>query len=910
MTEPKAETARTGRDSSFVLGPVIDWSAVAATVRALASTATPEGLASLERLVMGLTDPLRRLDALASLAQRAVDGDDNAADALRSALASVNELAPMARGLSGRFVGDEDLGKRANARCDCGDERHHSVIASGGEREITVAYPDVLDEAGVVALVLAITRIYASEPPRARTEALDAIVALLVAADTFASLARAYRAAGSEGLLHQLELVGARGQLAGMSGGGGMPIRSGFGGPNVPDFPGGWPGGDSLPKPPGMKAVEEILAAIKNRKGWGPEIWEPVVELVRDPVAYLPAGWLSHLACLREVYRRIAARAAIPPPARPARVTWTDGIASIVLSGPCAGDTLVIHGAGFAALRQTAVLLLPFADGCHPVAVPAASWTDAAITVTLPIGVVSGPIGFADVGYIAAYAVWVDEQNRLADEIRQFRCYRLGGHFTVAEPFGECPPDIGVNHLRAGTPIIRSFAANGQPLSVVEPGTSVVLSWTVRNAEQVKVTRVSNVGPQFGGSSFIVDPAGASYGLGPFVGDRPQEARYELLVTGPCGTVTASVAVRLRKVPVLQIVGVEVTQAIQTFRDPNAPPNSIPLVALKDTIVRVYVAVENLGGFKPDGSAPNEVGISGEALVSGGPLLPPLGQAKARPSASIERWKTDNTINFRIPASLASGSKTIRIKVWAVDEVETPPVGIKTRPAAWPVYHPVTWIDKAPFKVRYVRISHDAIPLLSDQAAREVVLRAFDLLATPPTDIAAARIPTWNTSLDLATRDGISDLLGHIDDQHDCTFSEWLFPWEDECPDADGAVWVGVTSRTEWGGMAQAHRWFNTSRNTAIVPPERVTAAHELGHTLSLNHVNPNVTGGLPFDDDTDFDTLPNGGGIQRGDAFDPAAGQTVNGIGLGIVDLYDFMSYAVYRWVSPANRQRVFDKF
>jgi hypothetical protein len=891
------------RADPLIIGTIVNWTEVDRTVHGLATLATSEGTHPIEQFIITSTSPLRGLATVAALAQRSMDGDVHAEHELRAALTTIVEVAPWACGLFGRFVAGKaqspDAAHRA-CSCDPGPEMFPPA------RSVSVPKQDeVIDEAGLVGLVLAVARTYASDPRRDRLGALDSIMALVSAAQPFVTLARAHRAGGDDALVAQLEVMSSAGLLRGM---GGLPLRGGFGGPGVPDFPDfpdGWPGKGGAPATPRRKPLDELLAAVKGRKRWDPEQLDQVFPLQREPIAFVSPGWEKHLACMREAARRISVRVAIEPPARPTRVTFTDGITSIVVSGACAGDALVIHGNGFAALRPTALLLLPFADGCHPVDVPSAGWTDTAITIPLPTGVVSGPIGFGDAAYIAAYNAWAAEQNRLGDEIRQLPCHRLAGKVAFAAPFSECPADIGINRLRAGAPIISAFTANGQPLTVVEPGTAVRLAWTVRNAEQIRITRVSGGGPGFGGSAVVNDPPGTAYDLGPFTGDQPLNAEYELRVTGPCGFVTARVEARLRKLPVLRIVGVEVTQAIQSFREPGTPDNSVKLVASKDTIVRVYVSVENLAGFKPNGYAPDEVRVSGEAHLNGAPLGPPLAEAKARPNALIQRATSDNTLQFRIPASLASGSGSLRVKVWAVDEVETPPVGLKIRPAAWPVYHPITWVAKAAFKVRYVRISHASSAAPSDLEARNLVLRGFQLLATPPTDIAPARMATWHTSVDIDTKEGISDLLDHLDDQHDCTVSEEIFPWEDECPDRDYAVWVGVLGRILGGpgGMAQAYHPFNSSRNTVIVSPVREMVAHELGHALRLNHVNVGCNGYMP---EGDFDTLPDGGKIRSGDACDPATGNVV----AGSPDLFDVMTYACSTWVSRATWQRVFDKF
>src|SRR6185295_17917170 len=97
-----------------------------------------------------------------------------------------------------------------------------------------------------------------------------------------------------------------------------------------------------------------------------------------------------------------------------------------------------------------------------------------------------------------------------------------------------------------------------------------------------------------------------------------------------------------------------------------------------------------------------------------------------------------------------------------------------------------------------------------------------------------AWLTTWNTSADLTTDDGKSKLLDNLMDQHNCTFSEWLFPWEDDCPDDDGALWVAVVPANV-GGRARA------GKNTCYAgwaQAGKAPAAHEIGHLLCLQHVN------------------------------------------------------------------------
>ena len=189
-------------------------------------------------------------------------------------------------------------------------------------------------------------------------------------------------------------------------------------------------------------------------------------------------------------------------------MTWSTGITSIEQGGACAGNTVVLHGSGFPS-RTTTVLLIPTADGCRPVSVTAANWTSKKITFQLPGGVATGPVGFGDAAYIAAYDAWAAEQNRLADEIRGLGCF-LGQSLPWVPPFRECPPLTPVNRITAGAPIIDAFTANGAALAVVEPGVGAFLAWTVRNATSVRIDRISATGPTFAGSTSLVNPATTS----------------------------------------------------------------------------------------------------------------------------------------------------------------------------------------------------------------------------------------------------------------------------------------------------------------------------------------------------------------------------------------------------------------
>jgi hypothetical protein len=868
------------------------------TALALTADGPPEN--ALGVLLDRITRPHRLLELLHFEAEGVLSGDTLAARRLSERLEMMAESCP------------ELMGSRARAEAIVTQSGH------GGETddrdEGTLSFDPLVRLAAAAALTTTGT------PPERLDRALDVVLGLSMLTSAANQLVQGLARGGALGAVEAFNTLRLVGHWA-VAPAAPRTMSGSFGGPLGPlGPPGGGPiGGGPLGgpiDPEGLGGlVVKLVDRLRDRQHWNPEIWDtfpPWREVVGlPPVEVIDRDEIRRYGCLLALIAALKLRQEPPPPA-PAVVLWSDTITGLGPAEGCAGDRIVIAGVNFGAADPDLGVLLPTPDGCQAFAVSAADWTSNAITVTLPANIASGPVGLVNIGYVRAYNDWAARMNELTRQIiEDARCARSKAPDVAYVPlFRACAPLTAANHLRAGLPVIWSFKANGADLAFVEPGQTLRLEWDLRNVDHFRITHVNGQGPQFAAAAFVDNPPGTVYDLGPFNGKHPQETSYELRADGPCGRVTAVVKVRLRKVPILGIEGIELTQAIQTFRDPSAPPNSIPLVAYKDTIIRVYVTVENLAGYGPRFIA-DEVAISGEVRLVGpaSPVsLAPVDEGTARPAVKLKRTDASHTLNFRIPAALAVSSAyhAMIVNVWTVDEVEAPPTGVKTRPRALATA-PIAWVEKRPYKLRYVRISYGSSPALSDAAAREAIIRGLDLLPTIPTDLAPARVATWHTSLDIDSDDGIYDLLDHIDDQHDCTFSEWLLPWGDDCPDDDGAVWVGILPRPgSPAGLAQGYQGVNISRNTVIVGPAQETIAHELGHTLKLNHVNPDVNCGVEPDGDGSFDTLPDGGSIRIGDGFDPFDVSVPQGYG----GLYDFMTYGCKKWVSRDTWMRLFNKF
>lgn len=848
-----------------------------AVLRAVDREVGPAGRAVWQRLAAAIVEPVARLETIAAVASDVAACDPSAARSLDRAIARLAALVP-----EDAFDLDDGL----------------TEVSERRSRLDRAADDALIEPPALLAFAAAVTSIGLDARLDSSLDAPRALLPLIEAARPAELLTLAYERGGSEGAMQMLR-----------GGGPGIgpdlqDIVDGMGFSGFPDleFPDlGFPDIDI----PGGPDLDDLLDPVPDwvdglfgRYKPDPDEWEPIPWWWKFPRPHeAPPGYVELIRCTVKMRRLIAERAAIPPPPMPADapygITWADPITSLSADAHCPESPLKIFGAGFAELRDIAVVLIPTESGCRPVPVPPHFWRPGQITVYLPADVTSGPVGFGHKAYIAAYDAWHADQERRREEILALSCAALA---TVprTSPFSACAPNLGRNLLRAGPAIIDRFRANGRERLVVAPGESLTLDWTARNCTSVQVARVTAQGPGFAGGGVIAAGATGAVTIGPFTASSPVDAVYELTATGPCGARTARVTVALRRTPRLTVTSVEFTQAIQTT---GAAARS-PLAAEKPTIARVTVT-HDLQPFMIGGSY--HVAVRGRLRI-GSASVASINVGRAGPPGWANRTRTDDTLNFRIPPGLAKGAATAVIDVWSADEFEQPPgdTFLRARAAA---SAPVSWTSRRALRLRYVRVSTPIAGAPTDQECREIIVRGHDLLPTAPLDIAPARLATWHTSADVTTSDGKATLIDHLDDQHDCTTSEALFPWEEDCPDDDGAIWLGLF-RPGGGGRAQGHRWWNISRNTMVAELDRIVVAHELGHTQKINHVNAGL--GCPTLPKGDYDPLPLGGMISPGDAFDPHGGAVIP-FGDG---LWDMMTYGCNRWISPSNWQRLFDKF
>ena len=237
-----------------------------------------------------------------------------------------------------------------------------------------------------------------------------------------------------------------------------------------------------------------------------------------------------------------------------------------------------------------------------------------------------------------------------------------------------------------------------------------------------------------------------------------------------------------------------------------------------------FTAVLTIDGqiFQPINKAPAGSGSGGDPYLD-------LGFAGA-----IFREDPDSSFNFRIPMALCVGTKSFKVEVWGVDEFG---FESKSQFVTW------TWNQKPPLKVRYVQVSYLGVQATPAESMF-TLKRALELLPSPPLDLGPSWLDVWNTGQDLTNLEGKEKLLDHLTDAHNCADSEFLFPWEDDCPDDDGALWLGVVPGIGGGiaGLGTNTGWAGSVTDRG----RRVSPGHEIGHMLCLRHVNQGCNGTNP----------------------------------------------------------------
>ncbi len=276
----------------------------------------------------------------------------------------------------------------------------------------------------------------------------------------------------------------------------------------------------------------------------------------------------------------------------------------------------------------------------------------------------------------------------------------------------------------------------------------------------------------------------------------------------------------------LQVTGMEINQAVQFFRSATyldtateRPTNSIPVVARKETGVRVYVDYDASAGLAPINRLTGELIVQTSATtlvrspINTGGFIPP------RADSTINMAVANHTLNFDIPAIWCTGEVTLRCQVWDLDSPAT-------RSAAFT--RTLVFNAVQPLNVYLVGVGDNAAapPVVAPTQAQILSSSLPQLIKTYPIgDIVVTGYTTISftdpVGGNLASGCGsYSDVLDRLDDLRGDSSDIYLGIVANNIPLVTGNT-VGGCGR---GGLAATFL-----NNPADVP-------HEIGHALGRQH--------------------------------------------------------------------------
>jgi hypothetical protein len=312
------------------------------------------------------------------------------------------------------------------------------------------------------------------------------------------------------------------------------------------------------------------------------------------------------------------------------------------------------------------------------------------------------------------------------------------------------------------------------------------------------------------------------------------------------------------------ITGVEFNQAIQYFRSSTGqfarPDNSIPLIAEKNTMVRVY---------SDTSEDPNIVGVTAlagslEILDTGtstwtmakllnGPIAPIQDEA-------INRNGRDNTLNFRIPPEACTGQLNYRVRIFDAGHPN------ESEFSSGRLQGTLEFIQVPPLRLHAVLVNYlgsppQQAPSVAD--LRDVLIYAEKILPVPWIEFTGVSVIDYAGDLSYEGS-GWSGLVNRLSEM------------QGDSPDIYYAL---VPDDTVAYGKSRVGR-------AGASTQDPYAAAHEIGHTLGRLHAPcggaPNVDPNYPFT----FADLWEVGIDDAGEIY--ADGY------------FDIMGYCDERWITP----------
>jgi len=336
----------------------------------------------------------------------------------------------------------------------------------------------------------------------------------------------------------------------------------------------------------------------------------------------------------------------------------------------------------------------------------------------------------------------------------------------------------------------------------------------------------------------------------------------------------------------LTVSNIEVSQAIQTLN------NSVPLVANRPTIARVYINVQNGTNSIPNVTARLRASRNGVEL-SGSPLTPfnPNGIMSAPMSINRENWL--HTLNFQLPSSWTSAGQ---ILLWAeVNPNRTVTEGNYNDNRSQ--NYTLTFGDIPPLEivlipVAYQRNGQGPVYRPSLNGGNNMGLGMLQRIL-PVSQVKYTVHSEYSFKGDMKTNDGWSQLLREIANLRS----------RERASSSNNSFgqpkYYGVLPMESslWGGLG----YIGGPSSIGLVNQDDV-AAHEIGHNIGLPHVNSASCGQNPIGTDPNY----------------PYSGGSIGQVGIDVYNYSlipattnkDLMSYCWPKWISDYNYRKFYDSF
>ncbi|WP_276371023.1 hypothetical protein [Chryseolinea sp. H1M3-3] len=358
----------------------------------------------------------------------------------------------------------------------------------------------------------------------------------------------------------------------------------------------------------------------------------------------------------------------------------------------------------------------------------------------------------------------------------------------------------------------------------------------------------------------------------------------------------------------IRIAHVELTQSTQFCNFDNlssgaADDNSVPLVANKDLIIRVYVDKRpGMAGYVPNL-------VTGRVRFAGKEFTPLNGPIPPRDKTLIRRSNLNHTLNFRIPAALCHGERTFQVRAFDI-AYTSPLVGIginidgslmhfsSTSETFYARFRNVPHLKVCGVMINYAGPNFNLpAPLGTDLPTS--LSRFLPMFPIQGFDFGPCTVTPWGDDMQIESGkkgSGWDSLINFIANLRSASTIR--------------AIYVGLLPTNLAGQLGIGQRGIGRPGIAIAAKDDTRALSHELAHALTLLHLDDGTGAAGPYE--TNYPkykegTFPFGSigefglNTSRMTLFDPANSVDLMSYGDGMDVLFPTNT-----WISPYHYQRM----